>query len=243
MGSSLSHLMFNQLPNFTKSTYEMSLQWTSSPTSLPLLWWRLLSLLIIFLSVVLPKSLPYCAWSDLTEGEIWLLTCLKLLVVPIKRMNNFPRMYLIIYVWKRVLIRWKEGHYLLLEGLSSLGRVSLGMNERQNNKEEKGTSKYWCPCSIKYCTLYTRCCFTPWKIYETFKVRFPPKQALRWRFMSSKCTEEYLWNHLWEMKDKGLSRGRSWTLEAVGTKASADYLRCSRAGMAPNGCSKLRHGD
>lgn len=175
MASSLSHPTCNRSPNHTKSTHETSLRWTSfSPTSLPFLWWRLLSLLLVSLSVVLPKSLLPCAWNKLSETEIWLLACLKLLVAPIKRMNNFPRMCLTIYVWKRVLIRWEEGHYLLLEGLSSLGRVSLGMSERQNNEKRRGLANTECPCCSKHCTSYTLCCLTPWKIYETFKVRFPP---------------------------------------------------------------------
>ena len=61
-------------------------------------------------------------------------------------------------MWKGVLIR--------LESLGSLDQVSLGINERTENKKRREVANTEYPCYIKYYALYTLCCFNIQKIYE-----------------------------------------------------------------------------
>lgn len=41
-----------------------------------------------------------------------------------------------------------------VRGLGSVGQVFLGMNEKQNSKEERGASKYWVPMLLSNTALY-----------------------------------------------------------------------------------------
>lgn len=58
----------------------------------------------------------------LNSNMTWSLTNLKFLLAPIKRVKDFPSMYLTICMRKGVLIR--------LESLGSLDQLSLGIKER-----------------------------------------------------------------------------------------------------------------
>lgn len=81
----------------------------------------------------------------------------------------------------------EEETWTPVRGPGSIGQVYLGMNERQNNKEQKEPNKK-SPCSIRYCTLYTLCCFNAQKIHEILGQILPEIDSER-----KMCAQEFHW--------------------------------------------------